>query len=109
MTISTIKLAIIGVLEDEAVGVGGGGVGARAGGSPTKDEGILKKWLDRLAHALKRLAGKAVEVFPAIVGSAVGAILSFVGKAVRSVAKQTYMGFNCFCCRTYWLVVDAKS
>ena len=68
MTISTIVLAITVVF-------GGGG---RAGGSTPKDEGVLKKWLDRLADALKRLAGKAVEALPAIVGSAVGAIVSFL-------------------------------
>ena len=60
MTISTIVLAITGIFG------GGGG----AGGSPSKDEG----WLDRLADALKRLAGKTVEALPAIVGSVVGAI-----------------------------------
>ena len=81
MTISTIALVITGAF--------GGGTGG-TGGSPPKDEGILKKWLDRLADALKRLAGKAVEALPAIVGSAVGAILSFLGKAVRSVAKHTW-------------------
>ena len=48
MTISTIVLAITGVL-------GGGG------GSPAKGWGTLKKWLDKLADTLKRLAGKAVE------------------------------------------------
>ena len=56
MTISTIALDIAGVF-------GGGG---RAGGSPPKDEGVLKKWLDRLADTLKRLAGKTVEALPAI-------------------------------------------
>ena len=65
MTISTIVLAITSVF------VGGG----EAGSSPPKDEGVLKNWLDRLADALKRLAGKAVEALPAIVGSVVGAIL----------------------------------
>ena len=44
MTISGIVLAITGVF-------GGGGTG----GSTPKDKGILKKWLDRLANALKRL------------------------------------------------------
>ena len=83
MTISTIALVIIGFLEDEAVGKGEG-----TGGSPTKDEGILKKWLDRLADALKRLAGKAVEALSAIVRSVVGAILSLLGKAVGFVAKN---------------------
>ena len=67
MTISTIVLAITGVFW------GDGG----AGGSPPKDEGILKKWLDRLANALKRLAGNTVGALPAIVRSVVGAILSF--------------------------------
>ena len=79
MTISTIVLAIAGVF-------GGGGRGA--GGSPPKDEGILKKWLDRLPDALKRLAGKAVEALSAIVRSVVGAILSLLGKAVGFVAKN---------------------
>ena len=68
MTISTIVLAITGAF----------GRGKRTEGSPPKYEGILKKWLDRLADALKRLVGKAVEEFPAIVGSVVGAILSFI-------------------------------
>ena len=60
------------------------------GGSIPKDVGILKKWLDRLADALKRLAGKAVEALTAIVGSAVGAILSFLGKAVGFVAEHAW-------------------
>ena len=80
MTISIIVLAITGVF--------GGGRGT--GGSPPKDEGVLKKWLERLADALKRLAGKTVEVLPAFVGSVVGAILSFLGKAVGGVAKHTW-------------------
>ena len=50
----------------------------------------MKKWLDRLADALKRLAGKAVEELPAIVGSLVAAILSFLGKAVGFVAEHTW-------------------
>ena len=78
MAISTIVLAITSAF--------GGGKGTE--GSPPKDEGILKKWLDRLADALKRLVGKAVEEFPAIVGSVVGAILSFLGKTVGFVADH---------------------
>ena len=80
MTISTIALAVTGVF--------GGGSG-EAGGSPSKDKGTLKKWLDRLADALKRLAGKAAEALPAIMGSFVSAILSFLGKAVGFVAEHT--------------------
>ena len=82
MTISTIVLAITGVL---------GGVGRGTGGSPPKDKGVLKKWLDRLANALKRLARKVVEALPAIVGSVVGVILSFLGKAVGLVAGHTWV------------------
>ena len=80
MTISTNVLAITGAF--------GGGRGT--GGSPPKDEEFFKKWLDRLADALKRLAGKAVKVLHAIAGSAVGAILSFLGKAVGFVAEHTW-------------------
>ena len=80
MTISTIFLAITCVFG------GGGG----AGGSTPKDKGVLKKWLDRLANALKRLAGKAVEALCPIVGSVVGAILFLLGKAVGFVAEHTW-------------------
>ena len=81
MTISTIILAITGVF--------GGGSG-RVGGPPSKDKGNLKKWLDKLAVALKKLARKAVEALPAIVGSVFGGILSFLGKTVGFVAEHTW-------------------
>ena len=80
ITISTIVLAITGVFG------GGGG----AGGSPPKGEGILKKWLGRLANGLKRLAEKAVEALPAIVGRFAGAILSFLWKVVGFIAEHTW-------------------
>ena len=53
----------------------------------SKDEGVLTKWLDKLADALKRLSGKAFEALLAIVESIVGAILSFLGNTVRFVAE----------------------
>ena len=80
MTISTIVLVITIVF-----GWGGG-----VGGSQPKDEGVLNKWLSRLANALKRLAENAIEALPAIVGSVVGAILSFLSKAVGFVAEHTW-------------------
>ena len=76
VTISKIVLAITGVFV---------GVGKGTGGSPPKDEWVLKKWLERLADALKRLAGKAVEAFPVV-----GVILSFLAKAVGFVAEHTW-------------------
>ena len=82
MTISNIFLAITGVF---------GGGGGETGGSPPNKEGVLKKWSERLANKLKRLAGKAVEALPAIVGSVVGAILSFLVKTVGLVAKHTWV------------------
>ena len=81
VTISRTFLVIIGVF----------GGAARTGGSLPKDEGVLKKWLDRLANALKRLAGKTTEALPAIVGSVVGAILSFLGKVVGFVSEHTWV------------------
>ena len=80
MTISTVVLAVTGVFGD----------GKWKGGVPSKDKGTLKKRLDRLQDALKRLAGKAVEALPAIVGSVVGTILSFLRKAVGFVAEHTW-------------------
>ena len=53
-------------------------------------EGALRKWLDRLADTLKRLAGKAVEALLAISRSGVGAVLSFLEKAVGFVAEHTW-------------------
>ena len=49
----------------------------------------MKKWLDRVADALKWLAGKTIEELAAIVGSVVGAISSFLGKAVGFLAEHT--------------------
>ena len=100
MTISAIVLAITGVFG------GGGG----AGGSTPKNERVLKKWLDRLANGLKRIAGKVVEALPAIVGSVVGAVLSFLGKAVGFVAKHTWalIAFAAWLARR-WLMQKVKN
>ena len=73
-----------------AVTGGGGGTP----GSPPKDKGEFRKWLkkqlNRLANALKPLAGKAVAALPDIIGSVVGAILSFLGKTVGFIAQHTW-------------------
>ena len=76
MIISTIVLTTTGVL---------GGIGGGTRGSPPKGKGIVKKWLDRLANALKRLARKKVEALLAI-----GTILNFLGKAVGFVDELTW-------------------
>ena len=81
MTIATIVLPITAVF--------GGGSGG-AGGLSSKDNGTLKKWLDKLADALTRLAGKAAEALPAIIGSIIGAILSFLGKVIGFAAEHTW-------------------
>ena len=83
MTISTIVLAITGVPRESG----------RRGGSasaPKEEGGVLKKWLDRLANALNRLAVKTVEPLPATIGTDVDSSLSFLGKAVEFVAEHTW-------------------
>ena len=76
VTILTIVFGSAGVF-----GIGPAG----SGSSPPKDEGTLKKLLNRVVDALKRLAGKAFEALLAIVASVVGAILGFLGKDVGLV------------------------
>ena len=75
MTISTIVLTVTGFFW----GGWQGGLAASGSSSP-KNEGDLKKRVKKLADTLRRLAGKAVETLPAIVGSVAGAILSFLAK-----------------------------
>ena len=96
MTIATIALTITGVFEEGE-------------GSPIKDKGTFKKWLDRLANELKRLAEKATKALPAIIGSVVGAILSFFGKAVGFVSENTWI-LTVFVARLigWWLMQNIK-
>ena len=68
-TPSTILAGIAGIVLSVMGDFGGG-----TGGSSPKDKWVLKKWLDRLADALKSLAGKAAEALPAVIGTVVGAI-----------------------------------
>lgn len=80
ITISRIVLATISVF--------------RGGGSPpayefVKDKETLMKWLNRTAHLLKRLTGKVVEAFPAIVGNVVGSILSFLENVAGFFTEHT--------------------
>ena len=89
ITISSILAALSMTIAKIVLANRGGGGSGETGGSTPKDEGVLKKWLDRLANVLKRLAGKAVEALPAIVGSTVGTILKVLGKAVGFVAEHT--------------------
>ena len=48
-----------------------------SGSPPPKDEGALKKWSGKVEGVIKRLVRKDAEVFPAIVGSVGGTVLSF--------------------------------
>ena len=84
MIISTIVLAV----------TGGGGGGGSGGSTPPKDTNKFKEWikdkLERLADALKRLAGKAVAALPGLIGSVIGAILNFLSKAVGFAAQHVW-------------------
>ena len=53
-----------------------------------------------------RLAGKAVEALPAIMGDVVGVILSFLGKAAEFVPEYIWVSF---CYKAYWDMVDANN
>ena len=69
----------------------------------------MKKWLDRLADALKRLAGKTIEALPTIVGSVIGATLIFLDKAVGFVAEHIWAIIFVFVgCIGVWLMERVK-
>ena len=63
LIISTLSILVTGSTTFAISTIGDFGEGEGRGGlaSPPKDKGTLKKWLDRLADALKRLVGKVVE------------------------------------------------
>ena len=91
ITIFSVLTAVSMIISTIVLAVTGGG---SAPGSSPKDEGEFRKWLkkqlNRLANALKRLAGKAAAALPGIIGSVVGAILSFLGKTVGFLAQHTW-------------------
>ena len=93
ITIFSVLTAVSMLISTIALAVTGGGR-AGAPGSPQKDEGEFGKWLkkqlNRLTNALKRLAGKAVAALPGIIGGVVGPILSFLGKTVGFFAQHTW-------------------
>ena len=84
MTTSTSVLSVTGVFVE-----GGEEGPAASGSSSLKNKGVLKKWLNKLADALKRLSGKVVKVLSAIARCVVGAIFSFLDEAVGILAKHT--------------------
>ena len=102
MTTSTSVLSVTDVF------VGEGGGPAAAGFFSLKNKGVLKKWLNKLADALKRLSGKVVEVLSAIAGCVVGAILSFLDETVGFLPKHTKVMVD-FVARLIGGMVDAKS
>ena len=53
-----------------------------------------------------RLAGKAVEALPAIMGDIVAVNLSFLGKAAEFVPEYIWASF---CYKAYWDIVDANN
>ena len=98
MTI-TIAVVITGVFG------GVGGEPSTSVSSLSEHEETLKKWLNKLSDALKRLAGKVVEALHAILGSPFGAILSFWMFHVRNDLLLN-MHWLYFCSKVYWGIVD---
>ena len=66
----------LGITRKSILTVSGERASAGSEMSSPKEEGVFKNLVNRLVDALKILAGKVVEVLPAIVGSDVGVILS---------------------------------
>ena len=95
ITLAAIFTAIGMIISTIVVALTGGGGGSAAGKTPPlKDTNKLKEWvknvLQRLANALKRLAGKAAAALPGIIGSIVSAIITYLSKAVRFLGKNTW-------------------
>ena len=92
ITIFSVPTAVSMIISTIVLAVTGGG--SATPGSPPKDEGEFRKWLkkqlNRLANALKRLAGKAVAALPGIIGRVVGAVLSFLCKTVGFLAQHKW-------------------
>ena len=92
ITIFSVLTAVSMIISTIVLAVTGGDSGTLV--SPPKDEGKFRKWLkkqlNRLANALKRLAGKAVVALPGIIGTVDGAILGFLGKTVGFCAQHTW-------------------
>ena len=90
ITTFSVLTAVSMIISTIVLAVTGGG----SGGSPPKDKVELRKWLkkqlNRLTNALKRLSGKSVAALPGIIGSVVGVILSFLGKSVSFLAQHTW-------------------
>ena len=90
ITVFSVLTAVSMIISTIILAVTGGGTP----GPPPKDEGEFRKWfkkqLNRLANALKRLAGKALAALAGIIGSVVGAILSFLSKTVGFFAHHTW-------------------
>ena len=91
LIISTLTTILTGIATVVLSAIGDFGGGGGGGGPPPRNKGALKKWLYRLADALKRLAGKAVKALLAIAESVVGAILGFLGEAVGFVTEHTWV------------------
>lgn len=72
-----------------------------------KDKRSLKKWLNKLADALKTLAGKAIEALSAIAGSVDSAILNFLGKVVGFAAEHTW-ALTVFVPGLFWIWIIQK-
>ena len=82
MTISTIALALTG---------GGSASSVAPSPSPDKPGGLrewIKKQLHHLSELLKKLATKAIDALPGIIGSVVSWLLSTLGKVVGFMSEH---------------------
>ena len=65
----------------------------------------LKKWLNRLADAPKRLDGKTVLILTCIHWKGCWCYLKFCWQECW-ICRWKYMGFDYFCCRNFWEIYE---
>ena len=93
--ISATLTSIAGIISTIFVALTGGG-GSRGGATSPKDNLVawVKDKLKRLSVALKRLAGKAVEALPGIIGSVINSE-QFLTSLLKLLALQRLMSGLC--------------
>ena len=94
ITIASILTAIGMAISTLVLALTDGTSGGTPSPSPSPDKGSLREWakktLQALGRALAKLAGKAAEALPGIIGSIVSWLLSTLGKAASWMAENLW-------------------
>ena len=96
ITIASVLTAIGMAISTLVLALTGGGGGAPSTSPPSNKSGVkewVKKQLQALGRLLVKLAGKALDALPGIIGSVVSWLLSTASKAVGWLAEHTWAIF----------------